>query len=135
MGLDAETLKYAAEFGVLAAVLLSVVTSVAWFCRAVWNRLFDEERGIVTRITNRHIQFIDALESSQQKTVEILQRQEDHLSLLVAQHADPKSTFSTVRTNRCLWYLAEALKALAHGSAEHVEQNIEKAKEALEIRP
>ncbi len=72
-------------------ILGILVLAVGWSARVVFKRLFDENKGIVTKVANRHMLFVDSLDKSQQDVSESIRANvaaEEKTHRVVGMHAD-----------------------------------------------
>lgn len=122
------------QVGVIGAILIALFVGG----RALFKRLFDPETGILVKISNRHLAFVDAVEKNMEKQSSALEEQSLALATLLEMHADPSAPFSTVRTNKAIWHLVEAVKCLGSevkgDNKRQLERHVEKAKEGLALQ-
>lgn len=127
---DSSLIDVAANYGLIGLTLLLVLFFGAYGARVIYIRLFDSTTGLVTIATNRHIAFVDAVRETLVQTLKLLESQEGHMAELVNRHTDPNSTFSTIKTNRAIWHLAEAV---AEEDPEVRQRYVEDVKRALAL--
>ncbi len=109
-----ETLTTIAErFGLATALLTVVGIGAAYILR----RLFDRRDGILTRVGERHLQFIDSLEETHKSLSESTETLAATagagtrtLADLVELHESPDSNFSTVRLHRAGVHACDVLE-------------------------
>ena len=109
-----ETLTTIAErFGLATALLTVVGIGAAYILR----RLFDRRDGILTRVGERNLQFIDSLEETHKSLSESTETLAATagagtrtLADLVELHESPDSNFSTVRLHRAGVHACDVLE-------------------------
>ena len=87
---SADVWQWFVDHGVLGIIVLAGLFAM----RYVFTRLFAEEKGIFTRVANRHIEFVDSLRDAQSKNTEILERQTMTLNEIKDLHKDTNETAS-----------------------------------------
>ena len=112
----------------LPLVALGVICVGLWrVARYLADRLLREDTGIITRVADRHITFLDSLELQTKSLTGLVEDQQQEngqqnvllaeiakeLKLLLIEHQRPDSPFSTVRTNQAVRHLAQCLTILA----------------------
>lgn len=109
-----ETFTTIAERFGLATAILTVVGFAAAY---VLRRLFAKGDGILTRVGERHLLFIDSLEDTHKSLAESTQTLTATagagtrtLAELVDLHEDPESNFSTVRLHRAGVHACDVLE-------------------------
>jgi len=111
---------FAEKFGFPALVLLIIIVSFWRSVTYLGKKLFDDNKGILTRISNTHIKFVESVDNSVKKIAEISSSQNKALNdtknlqlELLQLHKDPTSVFSTKKTNKTLIIISEILIELA----------------------
>jgi len=128
----------------IAGALLALVAIGAWY---ILRRLFDKDDGILTRVGNRHIQYLDEQEkigqslarSNERLTAtaelahESMRQRQEAIDKLVESHSDPDSMFSTVRLSRSGLHACDILEAVARkmGIGDETSSSIESIRREL----
>lgn len=119
------------DYGILGAVLSAMSTAIGVIIRIIYVRLLDKNEGLLTKLAERHIEFVDALQSGHVEVVEILRSQEGHLGNLTILHEATDSKFATVKINRAMWHHADGMLYHIGGNAEKAEESFLKVKESI----
>lgn len=122
------------QVGTVGVILLALIAGG----RALFKRLFDPQTGILIKISDRHLAFVDSVEKNQEKQKAAIQEQANTIAALLEMHSDPNSSFSTVKTNEALYHLLEALRYMGAevkgNNKQQLERHLDKAKEGLALQ-
>jgi len=143
------------DYAVIAERLGVPILALAFIGVALWraavfmgHRLFDADTGIVTRVTNRHITFLDSLDE-QTKTLtsqleasqtadhgqtQMLVRIAAEIQWLVTELRKEDSPFSNHRTNSAIHQLARCLESLAAEWQVDISESIQRIERILDTR-
>jgi hypothetical protein len=128
---DDTYLEIGREFGfgaVVAVILLTFLTSMGIY---VLRRLFHSERGILTKVGNRHVAFVDSTErvlrSLARATRRVLTSQERQAACCDQMrdlHIDPNSPFATVALRRAALHATHAIEKIAAACGADVVDDV-----------
>jgi hypothetical protein len=109
-------LKALEQFGVSAVIIAAFMTGSVYILR----RLFNAKDGILTIVGQRHIKYLEATATLQQKLTTTNDRlatsaeqTESTLSRLADRHEDENSSFATVRLHRSGIHACDVIEKIA----------------------
>ena len=129
-------LKAIEQFGVSAVVIAFFVVSSGYVLR----RLFNSKDGILTKVGERHIEYLstsekclEQLATANGKLADNWEQQSGALARLAEQHDSESSPFATVKLSRAGVHACDVLEKVANnlGITEACESSIESIRREL----
>lgn len=139
------------QWGLLGLLLLFIGYAGWHYAGKVFNRLFDSGDGLLTKATNRHIQFVDDVSNSMASQLDSVKRQSELLDkvsdtlerLSQTIEMNQQLTQSLLRhqenhqqdaskNRQALWHVAEAIRRGNNDDRENVNYHCELAKNVLD---
>lgn len=116
--------QWIAGVGLPIALLMLLLWAIWKIVVWLGERLLGKEDGLLTRLINRFLLFIERLEQNNSQQQQLLEQ-------LARLQADPASHFSTLGTNRAIIFLAEALEQIANDRNVDISPQVAAIREAL----
>lgn len=129
-----------ADYGVVGGILTTVFAGLGITARVLYRRLLGEN-GLLTRVFERHLEYVDRNQAQTDDLVASTLRQEAHLEQqgqrlheLTGLHHDPASIFSTIATEEALEKMARAQQALLRDDQDRAIEILKDIERGLAAR-